>query len=132
MNLEGNIDTLFTRLEKFFRTETVVGEPIEIGQITLIPIINVTFGLGTGGGSGLNSDAKEELGGGAGVGAKISPDCIVVVKGDEVSLLPLNERDSLDKIIEMVPGLLKKIKKSDDKNQDEKNDERYNEKLNNA
>lgn len=118
MNIEENMDTLFARLQKFFRTETIVGEPMEIGEITLVPIISVTFGLGTGGGSGLNEGPKEELGGGAGVGAKISPDCIVVIKGEEVSLLPLKERGSMDKIIEMVPGLLKKIKKTDDEKQD--------------
>ncbi|MDD4146334.1 MAG: GerW family sporulation protein, partial [Clostridia bacterium] len=48
--------------------------------------------------------------GGAGAGAKIAPTAIMVVKGEDVSLIPLKERDSLEKVLEMVPGIISKLK----------------------
>lgn len=86
--VKENLDTLFSKLEKFLRTETVVGQPIVIGETTLVPIINVMFGCGTGGGEGGDKGTTGK-GSGLGVGARISPNAIVVIKNDEVTLLPM-------------------------------------------
>lgn len=115
MDVKGNLDTLFERMENFFRTETVVGNPMTIGNITLVPIIEVCFGLGTGGGSGKDSKGNDGEGGGAGVGARIKPNSVLVIKGDEVSLLALKDTGSLEKIINMVPEIVGKF-------QDKKNE----------
>lgn len=57
--VKENIDILFEKLEKFLKTETVVGQPIVIGDTTLLPIISISFGAATGAGSGSsNGDAK--------------------------------------------------------------------------
>ena len=40
------LNTLFERLEKLLRTETVVGEPLHVGSITIIPLITVSMGVG--------------------------------------------------------------------------------------
>lgn len=102
-------DTLFEKLEKFIRTETVVGEPFQVGSITMIPIITVTFGVGGGEGSGKDNKGNDGSGGGGGAGCKISPNAIVVVKNDELSVIPLTSRGSLEKIVEMVPEILSKV-----------------------
>ena len=47
-NLNENFETMFNKMENFVSTKTVVGEPLKIGDITLIPIVDVTFGLGAG------------------------------------------------------------------------------------
>ncbi|QGT98824.1 hypothetical protein SYNTR_0231 [Candidatus Syntrophocurvum alkaliphilum] len=109
MDFNENMNTLLERLEKFFRTETVVGEPIQLGNITLVPIIGVSFGLGGGGGSGKDSSGNDGSGGGAGVGGKITPNAILVIKNEEVSVIPLNEKTSIDKIVSMVPEIISKI-----------------------
>jgi len=110
-----SLETLFNSLEKFFRTETVIGQPIEVGETTLIPIITVSFGAGGGGGNGTDEKGNGGHGTGLGVGAKITPDAVLVIKGDEVSMLPVKNKCNLDKLVSMVPELVKKIKiKKDD------------------
>lgn len=109
MDFGQNLVTLFEQLEKFFKTETVFGDALQIGNVTLIPVINVSFGAGNGGGNGKDAKGNDGTGGGAGAGGKISPTAVIVIKNDEVSVLPLNSRGSLDKIIEMVPELIGKI-----------------------
>jgi len=41
MDLTGSLKTIFQEMEEFLTTKAVVGEPIEVGAITLIPVINV-------------------------------------------------------------------------------------------
>ncbi len=118
--LNESLETLFNNLEKFFRTETVVGEPIVIGETTLIPIITVTFGAGGGGGAGNDEKGNGGTGNGIGVGARITPDAVLVIKNDEITMMPVKNRCSLDKLVGMVPELIKKIKpKKDEKDEEE-------------
>lgn len=105
-----SLETLFSSLEKFFRTETVIGQPIEVGETTLIPIITVSFGAGGGGGNGTDEKGNGGNGTGLGVGAKITPDAVLVIKNGEVSMLPVKNKCNLDKLVGMVPELVKKIK----------------------
>jgi uncharacterized spore protein YtfJ len=109
MDYNEHLQTMFDHLEGFFRTETVVGEPIVVGEVTLIPLIEISFGLGSGGERGKKDKGLDGVGG-AGAGAKIVPTAIMVVKGADVSLIPLKERDSLEKVLEMVPGIIGKLK----------------------
>lgn len=120
--MEGNaqinesFETLFNHLEKFLKTETVVGEPIVIGETTLIPIITVSFGCGGGGGGGKDEKGNDGVGTGIGVGAKISPDAVVVIKEGLVSILPVKNRTNIENLINMVPDIVRKIKfKKEDK-----------------
>lgn len=114
-----SIETLFSNLEKFFRTETVVGQPIEIGETTLIPIITLTFGAGGGGGGGNDEKGNGGTGTGMGVGAKITADAVLVIKNGEVSMLPVKNKCNLDKLVAMVPELVKKIKFKKDEGSEE-------------
>ncbi|WP_218076153.1 GerW family sporulation protein [Desulfuribacillus stibiiarsenatis] len=104
------MDSVLERLEKFLQTKTVIGEAIQIGNVTLIPVLSVSFGLGGGGGEGEHKGSDNGSGAGAGAGARISPKALVVVKDDEVSILPISERGSLEKIVSMVPDIVDKIK----------------------
>jgi len=102
-------NTLFEKLEKFIRTETVVGEPFQVGSITMVPVITVSFGVGGGEGAGKDNKGNDGSGGGGGVGCKIAPNAILVVKNEEISVIPLTNRGSLEKIVEMVPEILSKV-----------------------
>jgi uncharacterized spore protein YtfJ len=112
-----SLETLFSHLEKFLKTETVVGEPIVVGETTLIPIITVSFGCGGGGGGGKDEKGNDGMGTGVGVGAKISPDAVIVIKEDSVTLLPVKSRTNLENLVSMVPDIVKKMKfKKEEKN----------------
>lgn len=111
-----SLETLFNHLEKFLKTETVVGEPIVVGETTIIPIITVAFGCGGGGGGGKDEKGMDGSGAGVGVGAKISPDALLVIKNDSVTMLPVKNKSNLDRLVNMVPEIVKKIKfKKDEK-----------------
>jgi uncharacterized spore protein YtfJ len=103
------LNTLFDKLEKFISTETVIGEPFQVGSITMVPIITVTFGVGGGEGAGKDNKGNDGKGGGGGAGCKIAPNAILVLKNEELSVIPLTNRGSLEKIVEMVPEIMAKV-----------------------
>lgn len=110
ISLKENLDSLLSNLEKFLKTETVIGEPIVVGETTLIPIISVSFGCGTGGGTGDdNSKGMGGSGSGAGLGARITPNAVLVIKKDEISMLPVKSKSNLDSLVKMVPEIVKKF-----------------------
>ena len=113
--MKESFDSLFTNLEKFIKTETVVGEPIVVGEVTLVPIISVMFGCGTGGGTGSDNKGMTGNGSGGGGGARISPNAILVIKKDEVTMLPVKGKNNLDNLINMVPDIVSKINIKKDK-----------------
>ncbi|MDD3852016.1 MAG: GerW family sporulation protein, partial [Firmicutes bacterium] len=78
----------------------------------LIPVINDTFGMGTGGGTGEGAKANtgQKGGAGAGLGAKISPTAVIVIKEGDISVIPINGTVGLERLIDMVPDIVKKIK----------------------
>lgn len=105
-----NMETLFTQLEKFLKTETVVGEPMTIGEVTIVPLITVSFGCGMGGGTGKDSEKSEEgSGSGLGAGAKISPDSVLVINKGEVTMMPVKGKANLEKLMEKVPDIVSQI-----------------------
>lgn len=108
-NINDNVNNIFARLEEFIKTKTVVGEPMKIGEITIVPFIDISFGLGTGGGSG-TEQGNQGTGGGAGSGGKVSPTAVLVIKGDNVELLPIKKSASLERLIEIVPDIVDKLK----------------------
>lgn len=102
-----NLDTLFTKMENFVSTKTVVGEPIKLDNIVILPLVDVVFGVGAGGGS--ETEAKASGGGGGGLGAKINPSAVIVIIDDTVQVLNLKNQDSLSKLIDMAPGVINKL-----------------------
>lgn len=116
--ISASKEMIFKELEKFLKTETVVGEPIAIGDITIVPLITVNFGYGMGEGSGGDKKKGEEgSGGGLGLGAKISPDALLVINKGEVSMMPIKTNSNFEKIVDQIPEILEKLneKKSSDK-----------------
>ncbi len=106
MNSENSfLNTLFERLEKILRTDTVIGEPLHVGCITLIPLITVSLSVGGREGSGKTNKHNGDCDYG-GAGCKISPIAILVIKNEEVSVLPLTERGSIEKIVEIIPEII--------------------------
>jgi uncharacterized spore protein YtfJ len=120
-----NIRLLFEKMEEFITTKTVVGEPVFLGDIVLIPLVDVTFGMGAGlGGGNGKHDGRDEggEGGGGGIGAKMSPSAVVVVMNGTVQMVSIKEQSSKNKLIDMIPGLLSKIDFNALFNKKDKND----------
>lgn len=113
------LELMYKRLDEFLKTETVIGEPMEVGSLKLIPIITASFGLG--GGFNESGDQKpKEQGGGGGLGCRIAPNAILVVNGDDVNLVSLQGRGSLDKLFDHMPELLDAVKELTSKSDGER------------
>lgn len=71
------------------RVETIYGDPIVQGDITVVPVAKARWGFG--GGRGLrpsaNGGAREGMGGGGGL--RVDPVGIVVIRGDEAEFRPI-------------------------------------------
>lgn len=108
-SFKENIDSMFERFENFLKEKTVIGEPMEMGNVTLIPACTVSFGMGNGGGDGTDQKGNGGTGTGGGFGARITPTAMIVVKGDNVEILPISKGHAFEKLIDMVPNLMDKI-----------------------
>ena len=94
---------------------TVVGEPIVAGEITLIPVSKISLGFGTGGsemgGKAPKALGENPFGGGGGAGLKVIPVCFLVVSGGMVKVLPVDAapETSLDRVVDLIPDLVNKL-----------------------
>ena len=104
--LKENFDALFGRMENFVSTKTVVGDPIKIGEITLLPIIEVAVGVGAG--ASESTDNRKDSGAG-GLGAKITPSAVLVINGTDVQMINIKNQDAVNKLIDMAPGVVNKL-----------------------
>lgn len=122
-NFTQNLDTLFSNLEDFTRKESVLGSPVTYGDKTLIPIVSVTLGYGSGnsaakaqGGTGAGQQGTASTGqanansgmGALGLGAKINTEAVVLIYKDNVSVLPINDKADktvLNQLMDKIPQM---------------------------
>jgi len=102
------LEALFNKMESFISTKTVVGEPFTSGDIILIPLVDVTFGIGAGTYE-TNGEKNKNGSGGGGVGAKITPSAVLVIMNGTVTLVNVKNQDSINKLIDMAPNVLSKL-----------------------
>lgn len=102
------LESIGNKLEKFLSTKTVVGDPINVGEVTLVPIQNASFGFGSGGGEGKN-EKDSGVGGGAGGGASLRPVAIVAVIGSDVRVFTMGKKGALEGLVELIPDALSKV-----------------------
>ncbi len=101
-------------------TETIIGNAIHVNdQIILIPVSKVSFGFAAGGTSYGKEVSKDNFGGGAGGGVKVTPIAFLVINGTDVRIIYLNENpDIIDKLSAYVPDAVDKIASVFKKDQD--------------
>lgn len=112
-----NVDSLFSGMENFITTKTVVGEAIYINDTIILPLVDVTFGVGAGAAEG-KQDNKDAGSGGGGLGAKISPSAVLVIQNGHTKLVNIKNQDSLTKIIDLVPDIMDRFMSKDKKKKD--------------
>ena len=107
----SNIANMFEQLEGFVSTKTVVGEPITAGGVTLIPLVDVNFGMGGGSAGASDGDDKAKKGvkSGGGMGANIKPSAVLVIADGNVQLVNIKHQDSINKLIDLIPSITSKF-----------------------
>jgi uncharacterized spore protein YtfJ len=111
--VENLVKTTLGEVEKALNARTVVGEPITLGEITLIPVISVGFAFGAGGGQGKSESKRTNEGSGSGVGggAWAKPRAVIIVEKDGVRIEPITGRMSfaVEKLAETLPRMLEMV-----------------------
>ena len=108
--LPNMLENTIAKIREMVDVNSVIGEPIVVGDTTIIPVSKVSVGFG-GGGSDFTKDSNA-FGGGAGGGVKVVPICFLVVNKDgNVRMMPVPTpaNSTADRLVEMVPDTLDKI-----------------------
>ncbi len=114
-DVEKIVKTTLGEIEKVLGSKTVVGEPITIGDSTIIPLLSIGFGFGGGGGAGMGGDSKKEGGeavaGAGGAGAGVKPIAVIIIDKDgaRIESIKGGMASALEKIGESVPKMMEKF-----------------------
>ena len=104
MAIEKLAETLLEKLRYITKAETVIGEPIQAGESTVIPVSRVSVGFGFGGHQNKGDTSA------SGGGASVEPVAFLVIRGDDVRIMPITKDSSLvSKIMDIVPDVMNKF-----------------------
>lgn len=121
--IENLMLTAMNSIKDMVDMNTIIGEPIETSNNTIIiPISKVGFGFAAGGsefkGETIDEYTKREkeeaiqyrlpFGGGSGAGVSIAPVAFLVVQPNNVKLLPVEHCSAIDRLLDYVPDLMEK------------------------
>ena len=106
-----NVEALLSNVDGYLSSKTVVGEPVQAGDNLIIPLAEVSFGIGAG---AFDKDTNKSSGGG-GLGAKITPAAVLVVNSSGTKLVNVKGSDAVSKIMDMVPDIINKFTGKADK-----------------
>ncbi len=104
--MESVVDSLVEGMDNVFSTKTVVGNPMQVGDVTILPLMDVSFGFGAGGSA---STSKGKAANAGGMGGKMSPCAVLVIKDGTARIVNVKAQDSWSKVIDMIPDLVDKI-----------------------
>lgn len=105
-NFNGVIDSLMDGMNSVLTTKTVVGEATKVGDTIILPLVDVSFGVGAGA-----SSADKKNGGGGGFAGKMSPSAVLVIQNGSTKLVNIKNQDAITKVIDLIPDVLDKFTK---------------------
>ena len=114
-NLPNMLENTIAKIREMVDANSVVGTPITTADgVTIIPISNISVGLGGGGSDFVSKNMNHHenpFGGGVGAGIKVTPVAFLIIKEGSVRMLPVAApaNTTADRIVEMVPDTLDKI-----------------------
>ena len=91
-NFNSTVESLFHGMDGFLSSKTIVGEPIKAGDTLILPLMEVSFGMAAGG-----------------MGGKMTPTAVLVIKDGTVRVITVNSNDPVSKIIDLAPDIINKI-----------------------
>lgn len=103
-NFENTVQALFKGMDSFITTKTVVGDAVTIGENIILPLVDVSFGVGAGAFSGTGKDQ-----GAGGMGGKITPSAVLVIGKNGTKLVNIKNQDAIIKILDMIPDVVDKF-----------------------
>ena len=105
-NFNTTVQSLFKGMDSFISSKTVVGDAIYLNDTIILPLVDVSFGVG----AGAFASEKSNNGGG-GMGGKISPNSVLVIQGENIRLVNIKNQNATSKILDMIPDIMEKLGK---------------------
>lgn len=105
-NFSGVVEALLKGMDNVLSTKTVVGEATKIGDTIILPLVDVSFAVG----AGANVNDKKN-GGAGGLGGKMTPSAVLVIKNDSTKLVNIKNQDGVTKVLDMIPDIVDKFTK---------------------
>ena len=100
----STVESLFSGMDSFVSAKTVVGDAVTVNDTIIVPLVDVSFGVGAGAFSG---EGKNNAGGG--LGAKLSPSAVLVIQNGQTKLVNVKNKDTMTNILDMVPDIVDKL-----------------------
>lgn len=100
-NFKATVESLFQGMDGVISSKTVVGDAIHINGTIILPLVDVSFGIGAGSFTG----EKKERGMG-GIGGKMSPSAVIVIQDGRTKLINIKNQDTITKILDMIPDVV--------------------------
>ena len=120
------MSTTMEKIRSMMDANTIIGDPIQTGEVTLIPVSRLSFGFASGGSDFVTKNqkpgAENTFGGGSGASAKMEPVAFLIIRGDSVRLLPVapGPITTVDRIVDAVPEVVDKVTEFIEKQQEKK------------
>lgn len=96
-----NVGALFEGMDSIIATKTVVGEAIHVGDTIILPLSDVSFGIGVG---ALSGNSKDN--GAGGMTGKIQASAVLIIQNGHTKMIPVKGPEGIAKIIDMVPDMV--------------------------
>lgn len=109
-NFKETVEALFQGMDSVVTSKTVVGEAIHINGTIILPLVDVSFGIGAG---SFNAEKKEK--GMGGMGGRISPSAVIVIQDGRTKLVNIKNQDTITKILDMIPDVMDRFSEKDEK-----------------
>ncbi len=101
---DSTVSTLFKGMDSFVSAKTVVGDAVTVNDTIILPLVDVSFGVGAG---AFVNDKKNNAGGA--MTGKLSPSAVLVIQNGNTKLINIKNQDAVNKVIDMVPELIDKV-----------------------
>lgn len=99
------IDALFKGMETLIQSKTVVGEPMEVKNAVIIPLLEITAGMATG-----QLQAKSGPNGAGAMNTKISPVALLIIEDGRTRLVSIKDQDVFTRLLDLIPEAIDKVR----------------------
>ncbi|MBQ4306998.1 MAG: GerW family sporulation protein [Lachnospiraceae bacterium] len=84
-----------------FASKTVIGDPVVVGDTTIIPLCDITIGCAAG-----SNNAERKDNGAGGFAAKASPSAVLIIRGGTVKVVNIKNQDAVTKLVDLIPDVI--------------------------
>lgn len=110
----AKIEATINQIKNVVDVNTVIGQPIVVGEVTILPVSKVTYGFASGGSDLPTKTNKDLFAGGGGAGVTLQPLAFLIVSEAGVRILEISSKynNGLDRALTMAPDLIDKVKET--------------------